>query len=68
MVKKFVQQGPSEQLTMVLPSLPFLFPQDGAAESSTARVERVHSDRARSVSTGIHRAIPPLAEFFSILL
>jgi len=37
---------------MVLSSLLVYVPQDGSDESPTARVERAHSYRARSASTG----------------
>jgi hypothetical protein len=45
-------------------------PWDGSDESPTARVERAHSYRARSASTGDSPShpIPLLADFFSILL
>ena len=67
MLKKAVQQGRSEQLTIVLPSLLVDIFWDSPDESPTARVQRGSSETARCASTGDSPG-PLLADFFSILL
>src|SRR5437763_17077760 len=59
MLKKFVQQGRSERLKMILSKLARVrCPWDGSDESATARVQRGPSEGARCASTGDSPAIP----------
>ncbi len=59
MFKKPVQQGRSERLKMILPSLLVYVAQDGPDESPTARVQRGPSEAARCASTEDRQASSP---------
>jgi len=70
MLKKAVQQGRRERLTMILPSLlVYVARMARMSPPHCARPTRAFLGRALREHKGAHRVIPPLlADFFSILL